>query len=118
MDDMVLAMLQEGEGDARCTLLQLRNGNTLSISRSLLRYARDRAALADPLGNGVRGVLAIPEALAPRWQDGYVQEVAGGAVLLHGGTVVLFKPFSIELYASGMDALHARHCHGRIDLGS
>lgn len=115
---MVEAITHEDAGGSFRTLLLLRRGYCLAVSEALVRFARSRAALDDPLGNGVLSALAIPPALRPRWiaGSGYLQERAGGAVLLNGGTVLLVKPFSIELYASGPDALHARNCHGRIDL--
>ena len=103
----------------RRSVLSFRDGSCLAISAGLVSYGRSAAAFDDPLGNGVRGVFAIPVALVPHWQDdgsGYVRECLGGAVLLHGGSAVLIKPYSIELYASALDALHGRDCHGRIDL--
>lgn len=117
-NDMVEAVIHEGEGAAARSVLRLRKGYCLAVSAALVRLARDRAALDDPLGNGVRAVLEIPPALAPQWMpgSGYVREQAGGAVLLHGGATLLLKPFAIELYATAPDALHARDCRGRIDL--
>ena len=102
----------------RLSLLELRDGSVLAIGAELLRYARDAKALDDPLGNGMRGVIPMPAALAPGWEEegGFVAEQLGGAVLLRGGSALLVKPYSIELYASANDALHARDCRGRIDL--
>ncbi|MFZ5723301.1 MAG: hypothetical protein ACOY33_06535 [Pseudomonadota bacterium] len=102
----------------RLTLLELRDGSCLAVGAELVRYARSAQALEDPLGNGVRGVMAVPAALQPDWRDegGHVEEQHGGAVLLRGGSVLLIKPYSIELYASSLDALHGRDCRGRIDL--
>ena len=118
-NDMVRDIRHEEDGGAPLTVIELRDGSCLAISAVLLRYARDRAALADPFGNGVRGTLEIPPALAPRWEAGrgYLQEQAGGAVILNGDTTVLVKPFAIELYAAPLDALHARDCRGSIALG-
>lgn len=118
MNDMVEAVVHEGVGEAARSVLVLRRGWCLSISRSLVRFARDRAALDDPLGNGVRGVIEVPAALAPRWEPGagYIAEQQGGAILLNGGAALLVKPFSIELYSTGLDALHGRDCRGRIDI--
>lgn len=106
------------DGTRRLSLLELRDGSVLAIGAELVRYARDMKSLDDPLGNGMRGVIAIPAALAPRWEEesGFVAEQLGGAVLLHGGSALLVKPYSIEFYASANDALHARDCRGRIDL--
>lgn len=116
-NDMVRAIHHEG-GESPLTLIELRNGHCLAISMTLVRYARDRAALDNPFGNGVRGVLEVPAGMAPRWEEGsgFLKEQSGGAVLLHGGTTLLIKPHAIELYALPLDALHARHCHGRIEL--
>lgn len=118
MNDMVEAIIHEGNGAAARSVVVLRKGWCLAVSGSLVRFARDRAALDDPFGNGVRGVLEIPGPLAPVWTpgSGYVREQAGGAILLHGGAALLVKPYSIELYASPLDALHARDCRGAIDL--
>ena len=117
-NDMVRDIRHEGAGDTARTVIELRNGNCLAISRGLVRFARDAQALDDALGNGVYGVLEIAPALAPRWEvgHGFLQEQAGGAVLLNGGTTLLIKPHSIELYAAPQDALHARHGHGTILL--
>lgn len=115
-NDLVQAVSHDAES-AR-TLVQMRNGTCLSITVALVRFARDIGALADPLGNGMRGVVEIPADLAPRWVDGsgFLAEQAGGAIILHGGTTLLIKPFVIELYGSGLDALHGRDCRGKIDL--
>lgn len=119
-NDMVRNVRHEGEGVAARTVIELRNGNCLAVTRELVRFARDARALDDVLGNGVYGVLEIAPALAPRWEagSGFLQEQAGGAVLLNGGTTLLVKPHSIELYAAPLDALHARDCRGRIDLSA
>ncbi len=118
LNDMVEAVIHEGNEASARTVLLLRRGYCLAISALLVRFARSRTALDDPLGNGVLAALEIPSALAPQWisGSGFLQEQSGGAVLLNGGTVLLVKPFAIELYASGMDALHARDCRGQIDL--
>ncbi|MFZ5756745.1 MAG: hypothetical protein ACOY3X_07570 [Pseudomonadota bacterium] len=115
-DSVVQRMLHDSA--RRRSVLEFRDGSCLAIGAGLVSYGRDAAAFDDPLGNGVRAAFEIPAALAPQWQDGsgHVQELSGGAVLLHGGSVVLIKPYSIELYASGMDALHGRDCRGRMDL--
>lgn len=117
-DAMVQAIVHEGSAGSARTVIVLRNGACIAVSRALVRFARDRAALDDPLGNGVRGVLDIPPALAPQWEEGsgYLQDQGGGAILLNGGTTILVKPYAIELYATPADALHARNCVGRIDL--
>lgn len=119
-NDMVRDVRHEGTGDSARTVIELRNGNCLAVSRELVRFARDARALDDALGNGVYGVIEIAPSLAPRWEtgSGFLQEQAGGAVLLHGGTTLLVKPHSIELYAAPLDALHARDCRGRIDLAA
>lgn len=120
MDTMMAGCRHEGTGEGCRTVLQLRDGSCIAVTRGLVRYARDVAALDDPLGNGVRGAITIPPAQAPAWQGdgaGFLAEVAGGALLLAGGAVVLVKPWSIELYGSGPDALHGRACLGRIELG-
>lgn len=118
MNDMVEQLIHEGEGATARSVVVLRRGWCLAISAALVRFARDRAALDDPLGNGVRGVLEIPPRSAPAWVQGsgYVREQSGGAILLHGGATLLVKPQSIELYASPADALHARGCLGAIAL--
>lgn len=117
-DGLMQDILHQGTGPTACSLIVLRQGACLAVTQRLVRFARDRAALDDPLGNGVRGVLEIPPALAPQWiaDSGYVAGQGGGAILLHGGSTLLIKPFAIELYATPADALHARDCHGRIDL--
>ncbi len=117
-DTLVQDVLHQGTGQAACSIIMLRQGACLAVTHALIRFARDCAALDDPLGNGVRGVLDIPPALAPQWIDGsgYVAGHGGGAILLHGGSTLLIKPFAIELYATPADALHARDCHGCIDL--
>lgn len=118
MSDSVVQDIHH-DGARRRSVLAFRDGSCLAITAGLVSYGRSVAAFDDPLGNGVRGVFAIPAALAPQWQDdgsGFVRECLGGAVLLHGGSTVLIKPYSIELYASALDALHGRDCHGRIDL--
>lgn len=118
MNDMVEQIVHEGAGVNARSVVVLRRGWCLAITAGLVRFARDRAALDDPLGNGVRGVLEIPPALAPHWVDGagYVREQSGGAILLNGTATVLVKPQAIELYASPADALHARACLGSISL--
>lgn len=117
MSDTVVQSIRNDPA-RRLTLLALRDGSCLAISEGLVRFARSATALDDPLGNGVRGAIAIPAAHAPSWDaaSGYVGEQTGGAVLLHGGAAVLIKPYAIELYAAPLDALHGRHCLGAIDL--
>ncbi len=117
-DALVQAIRHEDAAENARSVIVLRGGACLAVSRSLVRFARDLAALDDPLGNGMRGVLEIPPALAPQWVagSGYVLEQAGGAILLAGGSVLLIKPFTIELYATPADALHARDCAGRLEI--
>lgn len=89
------------------SLLHFHHDMVLLISAEAVGLYRDRAAVEDPLGNGVLGYEVIPEALRPAWQEGsgYVREQASGYVGLHGGAVLFIRPDGVALYPDGPSAL-------------
>ncbi|MBZ2187738.1 hypothetical protein K8B33_01385 [Alcanivorax sp. JB21] len=88
-------------------LLYFHHEMVLMISAAAVGLYRNRAALDDPLGNGVLGYEVIPPGMAPAWQPecGFVREQASGYVGLTSGAVLFIRPDGVALYPDGMAAL-------------
>jgi hypothetical protein len=93
--------------------LHFHRGQVLKISADAVALYRDRAAVEDPLGNGVIGHELIPDPLHPGFdpETGYVREQRAGFVGLQGGAVLFIRPDGIALYDSADNALRNRSAH-------
>ena len=93
--------------------MHFHQGQVLMVSQGAVGLYRDAASVADPLGNGVVGFEAIPDALQPHWREdgGFVQAQRAGFIGLTSGAVLFIRPDGIALYDDGNSALRNLSAH-------
>jgi len=95
----------------RVNLLHFHQGMVLLVGVDAVGLYRDRAAVDDPLANGLIGYETIPDELRPTFREGagYVTEQVSGYVALHSGAVLFIRPDGVALYPDGQNALRDQH---------
>jgi hypothetical protein len=114
MSDMIVAHQEViDDSDRQVSLLHFHRGQVLKIGADSIALYRDRAAVDDPLGNGVIGHELIPSHLHPVFEagTGYIRDQRAGFVGLQGGAVLFIRPDGIALYDSADNALRNHHAH-------
>lgn len=93
-----------------CQWLTFRNGFVLVIQNHFMALYKDAQAINDPLGNGLKAMVDIPqEAQLSPSDSGFVQEFSAGFVGLSGEKAILITPNDIQLFPNKLDALHNRN---------
>ena len=100
-----------------CQWLTFRNGFVLVIHQSFMALYKDVQSINDPLGNGLKVMVDIPqEHTLQRTEDGFVQEFSAGFVGLADEKAILITPNDIQLFVHKLDALHNRNEIVRLQL--
>lgn len=115
MTDIIIAKREvcklpnKGEVD----LLFFHEEKVLLISSVAVGLYQNRAAVEDPLGNGLLGYEAIPELLQPIVNDqgSVVAEQRAGYVKLNSGAVIFIRPDGVGLYDNADSALRNQNMH-------
>lgn len=112
MTDTIVAQQEIADipGRGRVNLLHFHQGMVLMISREAVGLYRNRAAVTDPLGNGVIGYQTIPEPLRGEEdaEQAHVTRQTSGYVGLTSGAVLFIRPDGIGLYPDNNSALNNR----------
>lgn len=101
-----------------CQYLTFRNGFVLVLGRSFMALYKSQEAINDPLGNGLKAMVDLPEShqLSLHEQNGFVTEFSAGFVGLQGDKAILITPNDIQLFPSKLDALHNQNEIARLAL--
>lgn len=100
-------------------LLHLHNGMVIALSPHALACYRNRAALDDPLGNGLLSFTELAEGVSIRFeQDACVTTHTAGYVGLVDGKALLIAPFKVRLYPNNHDGLRGLNCLAELELPS
>ncbi len=119
MDSIIAHTSCERLRDEPAQLLHLHNGMVIALTPRALACFRDRAALHDPLGNGLLSFTALPDDLNIRFDEGFcVATHSAGFVGLVDGKAMLIAPFKIRLYTDNHDALRGLNCLAELELPS
>lgn len=108
MNDVIVASLEQLDGEAARTLIQFHNGQVMVVSRDAVALYRQRDALDDPLGNGLLGHELLPPDLVCAEGEAPVVEQRAGFVGLQSGAVLFIRPDGVALYQHPDDALRNR----------
>ena len=112
MSDQVVARHEVTElaGRGRVNLLHFHPGTVLMVAATAVGLYRSPEAVNDPLGNGLIGYEAIPEALQGDAGacDGQIQEQQAGYVRLVSGGIIFIRPDGVGLYPDTRSALNNR----------
>ena len=115
MSDIIIAKREVCNlpGKGLVDLLYFHEDKVLLISAQAIGLYQSRAAVEDPLGNGVLGYEIIPENLQATAdeQGSVVQEQRAGYVKLNSGAVVFIRPDGVALYDDGPSALRNLNMH-------
>ena len=80
---------------------------------------RNRAALDDPLGNGLLSFTELADGVSIRFeQDACVTTHTAGYVGLVDGKALLIAPFKVRLYPNNHDGLRGLNCLAELELPS
>lgn len=97
--------------------LTFRNGFVLILQPSFMALYKDVQSIHDPLGNGLKAMVDIPETFAlHETNNGFVSSFSAGFVGLADDKAILITPNDIQLFANKTDALHNRDEIARLAL--
>jgi len=97
--------------------LTFRNGFVLVLQSSVMALYKDEQSIYDPLGNGLKAMVDIPEAFTLHEGDnGFVASYSAGFVGLADDKAILITPNDIQLFKNKTDALHNRDEIARLAL--
>jgi len=109
----------EFKAELKCQWLVFRNDMVLVVSEDFMALYKNEASIGDPLGNGLQGMVDLPETMPETVQgqgQGYVKNYAAGFVGLVDGKAILITPNDIQLFANSQDALHNQNEIARLKL--
>ena len=100
-------------------LLHLHNGYVIVLTPRAIGCYSSRAALDDPLGNGLLSFAELDEnSLLVFEQEGCITTHSAGYVGLRDGKALLITPFKIRLYPNNHDGLRGLNCLAELELPS
>ena len=100
-------------------LLHLHNGYVIVLTPRAIACYSNRAALDDPLGNGLLSFAELDgNSLLEFEQESCVTTHSAGYVGLLDGKALLITPFKIRLYPTNQDGLRGLNCLAELELPS